>query len=241
MAADDAYTSLLSHFDGADASTTFTDEVGHTINAVGNAQLDTAFYKFGTASLLLDGNDYCTVAADASFAWNTGAFTWECWVRGGTLGTSHHGIIESRVDEGTTGILLETLNKVASVWMQGQKIAGTTSFVDGTWYHLAVVGNGGGSGSRTIKLYVNGTQEGSTWTYDYNFTNTSLIIGETYGFGLGWNGHIDEMRLSLGVQRYTGNFTQPTNPFGIPSAKYYLKNARRNRFERLGVSVENPQ
>jgi hypothetical protein len=47
---------LLCHFDGSDASTTFTDEKGHALTAFGNAQLDTAQFKWGSASGLFDGS-----------------------------------------------------------------------------------------------------------------------------------------------------------------------------------------
>ena len=72
MAVDDSYTKLLIHCDGADASTTFTDESGKTITTVGNAQVDTAYKVFGTGSLLLDGTgDALTL--DDSEDWNFGS------------------------------------------------------------------------------------------------------------------------------------------------------------------------
>ena len=50
-------TSLL-HFDGVDASTTFTDVKGKTWTASGSAQLDTAQAKWGPSSLLLGSGAY---------------------------------------------------------------------------------------------------------------------------------------------------------------------------------------
>ncbi|MCP5011181.1 MAG: hypothetical protein GY942_14465, partial [Aestuariibacter sp.] len=45
----DSYTKLMLHCDGADASTTFTDDSasGHTVTPVADAQIDTAQSKFG--------------------------------------------------------------------------------------------------------------------------------------------------------------------------------------------------
>src|SRR5262245_3032440 len=55
----DASTKVLLSFDGADASTTITDTAAggaaHTWTAAGNAQIDTAQFKFGGSSLLCDG------------------------------------------------------------------------------------------------------------------------------------------------------------------------------------------
>jgi hypothetical protein len=55
VSSDSANTKLLLHFEGDDASTTFTDssEALQEITAYGNAQIDTAYYKFGAASGLL--------------------------------------------------------------------------------------------------------------------------------------------------------------------------------------------
>ena len=77
-----ANVSLLLHFEGTDASTTFTDSSSHTrtFTVSGEAQIDTAHYVFGTASGLFDGTgDYITddTGADSDFAF-PGDFTIEC-------------------------------------------------------------------------------------------------------------------------------------------------------------------
>ena len=79
-----AQTVLLLHCDGTDASTTFTDSSSpaKTVTAVGDAQLDTAQFKFGTASGLFDGTgDELTVTDHADFDFGTGDFTIEFFVR----------------------------------------------------------------------------------------------------------------------------------------------------------------
>src|SRR3990167_7740340 len=75
-------TSLMLHMDGADASTTFTDETGKTVTANGNAQIDTAQSKFGGAAALFDGaGDYLTVSGSADWDLGTGDFTIDFWFR----------------------------------------------------------------------------------------------------------------------------------------------------------------
>jgi hypothetical protein len=58
---------LLVEFEGADASTTFTDisNVGRTLTTVGDAQVDTADFKFGSASGLFDGSGDSITAPDS--------------------------------------------------------------------------------------------------------------------------------------------------------------------------------
>lgn len=64
----DENTKLLLHLDGADEATSTIDSSDneHTINFNVTAQLDTAFKKWGTASLLLDGDsDYLNIGVSS--------------------------------------------------------------------------------------------------------------------------------------------------------------------------------
>src|SRR3990167_7743345 len=62
----DSYTKLLLHMDGTNGSTTFTDEIGKTVTANGNAQISTAQSKFGGASGLFNGaGDWIDVPSNA--------------------------------------------------------------------------------------------------------------------------------------------------------------------------------
>ncbi len=86
--ADFAEVELLADGDGADGATTFTEQSLNAASAtfVGNAQLDTAQFKFGTASFLMDGTgDYVTFPDDASLELGSDEFTIEGWVRLNTL------------------------------------------------------------------------------------------------------------------------------------------------------------
>src|SRR3990167_9944086 len=77
-------TKFLLHCDGTDAATTFTDSSvsAHTVTAVGNAQIDTAEKKFGTASGLFDGaGDYLSIPDHADFDLSGGIWTVDGWFR----------------------------------------------------------------------------------------------------------------------------------------------------------------
>src|SRR5687768_4015081 len=70
---------LLCDFDGTDAATTAPDEspVGRALTFVGNAQIDTAQFKYGVSSLLLDGSGDYVTAPDSTDWRFAGEFTIE--------------------------------------------------------------------------------------------------------------------------------------------------------------------
>ncbi len=80
----DPNVDLLLHFTGADASTTFTDSSPSpkTFTAVGNAQIDTAQKKFGSASAQFDGSGDCIHTPDtAHLELGSGDWTLDFWVK----------------------------------------------------------------------------------------------------------------------------------------------------------------
>lgn len=216
-----ANTKLLVHADGADTSTTFTDNgpTGHTITANGNAQVDTAQSVFGGASLLLDGTgDYLSAADNADFEFGTNAFTVEAWVRFASLSGTN--VIASKwtatgnqrawqfyYDHGTTRLGIGMSADGNSTLF----IEETWAPVIDTWYHVAVVRTGG-----NIYHFVDGVKLG---TEDANSTN---IFSGTAGINVGavsagtgsfFNGWCDELLIVNGTGLYTSNFTPPTLPY----------------------------
>ena len=238
MAVDDSYTKSLLHFDGADASTTFTDESGKTVTPNGTAQLDTAQKVFGTASGLLDGNsDYLTWDDSADFSPGTGAFTIDFRIRINALG-AYNTVIDMRTgDNATVNDMAFGVQWGASgkpyVYGLGNGAGATelaTAFSTNTWYHVALVGNGGADGSRTVKCYINGVlADGVTVTCNYNLNLNRLVLG-TYALknNYFYNGWIEEFRFSKGIQRWTSDFTPPTAAYAPASGPTNLKSYNTN-------------
>lgn len=211
----DYVTSLL-HFDGTDGATTFTDEKGVTWTANGNAQLDTAQFKFGTASLLLDGTGDFVTAADAAGWHFKSDFTIECWIRlNSTTGTQT--IAGQWGGAGTRSWLLQLTSTSLSLACSTTGtnviiVSGTTSFSTNTWYHIAAV-----RFANIIYLFVDGVMIASANTVAGFFFNSSLLLyigmnddGDQQLF----NGWIDEFRITNGVARYTREFTPASAAFG---------------------------
>ena len=217
----DANTVLALHGDDADASTTLIDSSpsGHPMTALGNAQIDTAQSKFGGSSMLFDGTgDYYTTPDHTDFALGSGDFTIDCWLRFNALGTT---IIAAQWagtgnQRGWELFYFSASNLLRFVPSTDGTNPGTNNrdFAwtpsTNTWYHLAVVRTG-----NNIMAFVDGTQIGSTQSFTFTLfdSTAAFAVGADSEGGAGWNGWIDEFRLSKGVARWTSNFTPPTRAY----------------------------
>jgi hypothetical protein len=176
------------------------------ITAVGNAQVSTAQSKFGGASLLLDGtDDRLTITPTGSFAYPAD-FTVEGWGRITSLTVT---VFFSQGTPNGADMIALYVDDVGVVFYYangGGRITGGSLSVN-TWYHFAV----SRSGSST-KLFVNGTQVGSTYTDSTTIIDGTFNIGTWTDASSGWNGYIDEVRVSNSA-RYTTTFTPSTIPF----------------------------
>jgi hypothetical protein len=211
--------SLALHCEGADASTTFTDAsyVPNTVTAVGNAQIDTAQFKFGSASALFDGTgDYLTIPNATPLQLQTGDFTIELWVR---LNSAAANIIITQHATGTGTypwrIWFESatskfgFNGFASNGTSSYSMQQTGTSTTGIWYHLAAVRTG-----NNFLFFVDGAAAGTSFLASNLFATTATIAFGASNNGIAaLNGWLDDIRITKGVARYTGAFTAPTATF----------------------------
>ena len=227
----DTYTKVLLQCDGTDAATTFTDSnrggSAHTWTAAGNAQIDTAQSKFGGASGLFDGTgDYVTTPDHADFALGSGAFTVDFWFRCNVASGSQEnlcGQCDSTPSNASTSFRIHrttgnVIEAVVCVSTTAYTVTGTTQFTSSTntgWHHCALVRT-----ADTLRLFVDGTQEGGDVAISGTVNNSSEVLAlgaEGAVTSNPWTGWIDEFRLSVGVARWTTNFTAPTLAYAIAS------------------------
>lgn len=230
----DSYTKLLIHADQADgtAGTSITDSCGKTITAVGNAQIDTAFYKLGNGSIVFDGTgDYLTVPDSTDWYFGADQFTIDCWVRFSALTgvDAYNGICGQWVDaDNYWHISVYTGNlqfycKVGGV-VKAYYVADLACRYTDTWYHIEIARNG-----TSMYAFVNGTQQtfrvlSEVGTNEIPNLAASLTIGTsgggtsaTEGTMYGW---IDEFRISKGIARHTSNFVTSDGSFSAPASYY---------------------
>lgn len=229
----DRTQNALLHFDGGDASTTMLDDFGNTWSVTGNAQLDTAQFKFGTASLLLDGTgDALTSTSFTSF----GSDSWEmsCWFRINALPGAPADvtlmIANNATQVGTALVLNNTAGTVrfnfyASSNGTTQDIALAVPGVNTTWtlnqWNKARIVFDALAGTYRVYLSLNGAAESqdisvSSTAKAAPFT-TITVGGNVTGGNNYFNGWIDEFRLIRGASA-TATQTPPAVAFTVNQA-----------------------
>ena len=208
---------LLSGFEGADGSTTFTDESAsaHALTALAQAQIDTAKFKFGASSYLGDGADDAITVGNPNrftdFDFGTGDFTIEffCWIASG----AQKGFCGRSSGAATQRFasFLDASGFVTFYFGATLRSQGTSNLLSSSWRHVAHSRAAG-----TLKLFVDGVQEDSdASTDDVTAGNVDLYVGNDSALPStrALNGWLDEFRVTKGIGRYTANFTPPTAAF----------------------------
>ena len=178
--------------------------------------LSSANKKFGDASWFFSGSSTGLSSTSADYTLGTSDFTVEFWFYQNTSTTVYQRLLQLGANS-TAGGLWVVANQ--------SNTTTTTPFIDGytstwtrladasvtlsrnTWHHLALTRSG-----NTFKLYLNGTLASQS-TYSYNATGSTLYIGHNGSYSDAFNGYIDDIRITKGVVRYSGNFTPSTSAF----------------------------
>ena len=218
-------TSLLMHFNGTNGSTTMTDNSKNvlTVTATNGAAISTAQSKFGGASLSLDGtNDYVSIPDNESLEPGTNNLTWEMWIK--TTSSVQYATLYGRspalFGSGMWSLMINQASSTAgdiALYLgdysgaSGNLLLLTTgvSIRDDVWHHIAIVRNGS-----AWACYVDGTSR-ATGTFSGDIINigSGPRIGADQYYGRYFQGYIDELRITNGYARYTGNFTPSTTAF----------------------------
>jgi hypothetical protein len=214
-------TSLLLNFTNAGI---YDATSKNDLETVGDAQISNAITpKWGSTSIKFDGTgDSLDFPTSTFFTMGTGDFTIECWYYspvGYATGNAY------LFDLGVNGTRVQLAsNQLYFIAVAGSGVTGAAGIGTGasTWYHLAIARSGS-----TITVYVNGTSIGNV-TNASNLTDNDCRIGQYGGGGNGFNGYIQDFRITKGYARYvqgTGaNAGQMvfngTNTLALPTAAF---------------------
>lgn len=209
---------FLSGFEGADGTTTISDEIVHgAATKVGTtAEIDTAQLKFGTSSLRMQSASLRWTDSDD---WHfPGEFTVETWIRSANGQNGVYFVSQYVLSStgrswalGSEGGKLRAF--VSTNGTGGSLIEGTASFTPtiNTWFHIAMDRDASGD----VRIYVDGVMHGKANVTGalYN-ANVPLAVGSRDN-SFTFNGWLDELRITKGVARYASD-----GGFSVPSAAF---------------------
>lgn len=215
---------LLMHANGVDGSTAFVDSSSYAnpMNAGATAHLSTAQPKFGSAAATGFGlaNNGLRVPDAAIFNFATVDWTIELWAWANTL-SGRSGLLEKSDAFVTTNdpyfLRVQTSGAVQAVGNYfdntlAYNLVSAPGLITLNTYHFVTLQRAG----NTVTLFVDGIAQGSaTLTKNLAATSNSLLIGgvQDSSSDRALDGYIDDLRITRGYARYTGNFTPPTAEF----------------------------
>lgn len=205
----DSYTKAYLAFDGANGSTTFTDEIGHTFAVTAGPTISTTQSVYGGASGYFIGSGYLT-STSTDFQLSSGNWCVEFRLRltdttTRTLFVSRGSVTDyDRIGWDGTNQRFTLLHRDNST--NTFRYLNTALSLN-TWYAIAIVKDGDG-----IRLYKNGALVDSD-TAITMFYKTTLDIGRGYDETNAFSGYLDELRISKGTGRYVSNYTPLTYAF----------------------------
>jgi len=179
----------------------------------GDVKSSTTESKYLTSSIKFDGNDHMLMPP---IELGSSDYTVECWAwisaQGGVAGIFSKGS-PGGLSNITWSLEFSSSNNYVALYIYAANtstyvITGSTNIITSSWNHIAVTRSG-----NETKLFVNGTQDGSTYTGNY-----TVADGGNFYLGGGFyaptsrtiTGYVSDFRVTKGLARYTAAFTPPT-------------------------------
>lgn len=209
----DEYTKALLYFQGADGSTTFNDETGRIWTPNGAAVISDDQAKYGSTSGFFgstnDGSNYIEAADAVELRPGTGDYTVEYWWYAIDNPGEWDTVFQKGIWNSSGGLTIICSSgniKVCADGSDSGNIGHGLSF--NAWNHVALARQG-----TTAKVFVGGVQKGS-FTQSANINGTSPVHLMKGGGIVGpAAGYLGMFRYSVGIARYTSDFTPPNAPF----------------------------
>jgi len=176
------------------------------IETLGDAKISTAQSKWNGSSIYLDGTgDSLFIRANQLYNLSNLNYTIECWFY------KNSNKLSTLISQGGSSWRIQPLANGGMVLNLAGSDAITYSSAISTsaWHHIAVVKNGS-----TTTMYIDGISVGTTSSNASNNNTDNIYIGvNPENSAWAFDGYIDDLRITRGYARYTGNFTPPTSAF----------------------------
>ena len=225
--------SLLLNF----ANAAVADSAGaNNITTVGSATITSAS-KYGSGALTFNGtSDRLEISGPSAQSSGSAGlygltpglipgtkdFTVEFWLNTRTGNDGYHRIVSSSNGAFSGGTFCMRHQPGSFVFATGNGTYGTTTysidFTLNTWTHVAYSRQGA-----TGRGFINGRQV-VTFGDTTNYNEAIQYVGSFYSAGAGeyFNGALDDVRITMGVARYTTDFTPPARALPEVGGKSFV-------------------
>lgn len=245
---------LLLHLDGVDGATSATDDYGHPITFVGNAQLTTAQKKYGSASLrVVDTSDgYVSAPAGQDWAFGSGDWTMAAWVRWDAVDWCY---LFGQYDPAQGGASIRTgyfrYHPGEARWQYKTHLPNGTSWSTsqypstwvptlGVWHHVALVRQG-----NNLLFFVDGILLDNNDVTGLDCANIAapICVGACpdpglYTENLGRsNVWIDDALIDKGTALWTAPFTPPAYSIELSEAPITITVSHTTEQSEAPISV----
>jgi hypothetical protein len=185
------------------------------------------FSQTGWSGYFDGTTDSLTQATNSSYGFDTGNFTIEFWLYLNSTGLQT--VYSNLTSASSTNPHIYISGSIRYYTASADRITGS-SLNTSQWYHIALSRESG-----STRLFINGTQSGSTYTDGNNYGSTAPL-----GIGTYWDGgspvtsntlfgYVSNLRVVKGTAVYTTNFTSPTSPL-TAIANTSVLTCQSNRF-----------
>ena len=189
-------TSLL--LNGANSGI-YDATMNNDVIIVGAATLSPAVTKFNKRSIYINGtSNYISGPSNPLLAFGTSDFTVEMWLY---LNVAPASGVELYIT-GNFHLNFRSATTIA-ITNDASVLSNVSNNISaGVWTHIAAVRRSG-----TMTIYLNGIGNTPATGQTFSFTQSGWNTGTG---GSGFNGYIDDLRITKGVARYTTNFIPPS-------------------------------
>ena len=170
---------------------------------------------FGTGSAYFGGTtNYGALRYSGPLNYGTKDFSFEAWVYYDSVSGTQF-LYDGRYTNNNAHqwALYQANGTLYYYVYNGNRITGTSALTAGQWHHIAVART-----NNVTKLFVDGTQVGSNYADNNNFTDipnsgSNAAIGSQNTIASPLNGYMNGLRIYSGYNGgYDSNFTPPTGP-----------------------------
>ena len=207
-----ANTMALLHFDGANGSAVFRDDVfqNRWIAYRGTPTLSNAQARFGTTSLNCGTGNAVRNAVNQVWLSGVDDLTLEGWFYPTSTPTSaFRSLFGNWTGNNGVCVFQRTSNFAQIQWNASSAVSAAAVFANNTWQHVALVYTAG-----TATLYVGGAVAAALAVATPQVFFAEMAVGANGVASDIFQGFVDEFRASR-IARYTAAFTPPSAPFAI--------------------------